>query len=468
MQAIKHEDYLEMRDQWRRIDDVLEGEDAVKQAGTRYLPKLPDQEDADYRAYKQRSMFYSATSRTAESYMGLIFRKPVRVDLPGELEAIENRIGIENESVDELAKEVVRSVINKGRCAVLVDYPAVSADRELTRAEAQDIGMYPYAALYETEKIVNWRTQQKNGQKVLTDALLEEDYTSDTNMGFPTEEKTQYRRLTLNDNGEYIQQIMRTGAEKDGFYEHEKITPLKDGEPLDHIPLYFAGVSDNTPAVEKPPLLDLVNANLSHYRTEADYEHGLHWTALPTLTITGADPDEIGDIALGPEGGIVLESPDAEAKMLEFQGKGLEQIESALDRKEEIMADMGARLIMDLDSSREAAETVRLRQQGQNSVLGNIADTCEKAMQWVLVEMAEWMNAEADEVNINITKEFMPATMDHRMVQALMSAVQEGRITQETFVQQMQKADIIDESESVDDYIADLEQQRLEEPPELQ
>ena len=35
--------------------------------------------------------------------------------------------------------------------------------------------------------------------------------------------------------------------------------------------------------VEAPPLNDLADVNLSHYRGYADHKHGLHFTALPTV-----------------------------------------------------------------------------------------------------------------------------------------------------------------------------------------
>ena len=61
---------------------MFSGEDAVKAAGERYLPRLDSQSDDEYFTYRNRASFFNATSRTAEGYSGLIFRRPPFVKTP--------------------------------------------------------------------------------------------------------------------------------------------------------------------------------------------------------------------------------------------------------------------------------------------------------------------------------------------------------------------------------------------------
>jgi hypothetical protein len=49
-----HRDYEASATDWARARDVLAGEDAVKAAGAKYLPRLDSQSDEDYSAYKAR------------------------------------------------------------------------------------------------------------------------------------------------------------------------------------------------------------------------------------------------------------------------------------------------------------------------------------------------------------------------------------------------------------------------------
>src|SRR5437763_12611653 len=70
-----HRDYDASALQWARARDVLSGEDAVKAAGEKYLPRLDSQSEQEYSAYKARASFFGATARTLEEYLDLVFRK---------------------------------------------------------------------------------------------------------------------------------------------------------------------------------------------------------------------------------------------------------------------------------------------------------------------------------------------------------------------------------------------------------
>lgn len=67
---------------WSRARDVLAGEDAVKAAGQKYLPRLDSQSDEEYTAYKARASFFGATGRTLEEYLDIIFRRAPVTTLP--------------------------------------------------------------------------------------------------------------------------------------------------------------------------------------------------------------------------------------------------------------------------------------------------------------------------------------------------------------------------------------------------
>ncbi len=70
-----HPDYDASAAAWSRARNVLAGEDAVKAAGEKYLPKLDSQSDEEYAAYRARASFFGATARTLEEYLDLIFRR---------------------------------------------------------------------------------------------------------------------------------------------------------------------------------------------------------------------------------------------------------------------------------------------------------------------------------------------------------------------------------------------------------
>src|SRR5512137_1287487 len=60
----------------------LAGEHAVKAGGEKSLPRLDSQTDEEFGAYVKRASFFNATARTAEAYLGLVFRRPPLVKSP--------------------------------------------------------------------------------------------------------------------------------------------------------------------------------------------------------------------------------------------------------------------------------------------------------------------------------------------------------------------------------------------------
>jgi hypothetical protein len=77
-----HPDYDFGLPGWLRARDVLAGEDAVKSAGEKYLPRLDSQSDEEFLAYRKRASFFNATARSAEGFVGLIFRWPPFIKMP--------------------------------------------------------------------------------------------------------------------------------------------------------------------------------------------------------------------------------------------------------------------------------------------------------------------------------------------------------------------------------------------------
>jgi hypothetical protein len=70
-----HPDYVAAAAEWSRVRDDLAGENAVKAAGEKYLPKLDSRTGEDYAVYKARARFFGNTARKLEGYLDLIFRR---------------------------------------------------------------------------------------------------------------------------------------------------------------------------------------------------------------------------------------------------------------------------------------------------------------------------------------------------------------------------------------------------------
>jgi hypothetical protein len=124
-----HGDYDANLENWSRARDVIAGDDSVKAAGPRYLPRLEGQTDEEYAAYRERASFFNATARTAEGFIGLIFRRPPFFKLPEGNSALGRALSEFRNDCDMLgtplvsyAENVVTEVIAVGRAGTLIDW----------------------------------------------------------------------------------------------------------------------------------------------------------------------------------------------------------------------------------------------------------------------------------------------------------------------------------------------------------
>ncbi len=100
-----------------RARDVLAGEDSVKSAGEKYLPRLNDQSEDEYHNYRARASFFNATARTTEGYVGLLFRRPPFLKLPDPSSALGQALATFAHDADLLGTSLNRQWRRSNRSA---------------------------------------------------------------------------------------------------------------------------------------------------------------------------------------------------------------------------------------------------------------------------------------------------------------------------------------------------------------
>jgi hypothetical protein len=364
----QHRDYVATLPQWTRCRDTYDGTDAVKAKGTTYLPLLEGMDNtgltSGYTGYLIRALFYPAMARTVQGLAGLTFAKPPTVQqVPEAMQSEFNDITLTNISLGGFGMLTCLETLITGRSGTLIDMPETPAT-----------GARPYWAHYPAESIINWRVRRINGVQMLTRVVLFEVVEVDGDDEFEPRLQNQYRVLELID-GQYTVTIhIQDKDDKTKFSVKPARVPLRRGQPLAFIPFGFCNARSITSEVEHPPLVDLADVNLSHYRTSADHEHGAHFTALPTPWISGHKlPDGQTTLSVGAGNAWLLDK-DATAGMLEFSGAGLKSLSDLKEEKHALMASLGARMLETPKNVSEAAQTVRLRHAGEASSMAVLAD----------------------------------------------------------------------------------------------
>jgi hypothetical protein len=499
-----HPEYEENLTAWLRARDVIAGEDAIKCGGEKYLPRLEAQTDEEYGAYRDRASFFNATARTADGYLGLLFRRPPFIKVAGKAggggqraegtgqkkEIRGQRSEVNSQSGDggtarretrptgrsgeglsglgramtqfindadmlgtsmaNYARNVAREVIGVGRVGTLIDWEAQSENRV-------------YLSLYTAENILNWRTERVHGRNVLTMLVLAEKAETlkaekdEFEQGF----EEQIRVLKLAEGGGQCEveiwrpkkvegRSLRAEGGKREWELVETRVPLRLGKPLPLIPFVFHGASNDMPEIGKLPLSDVIAVNLDHYRLHADYRHGMHFTALPTAWVSGFDKS--ATLRIGSSTAWVTDTPGATAGFLEYTGQGLTTFERAMDRDERLMAVLGARLLETQKRVGETADAIELRQSGENSILGALAGSVSMSLTHVL-RWAHWWNSTEsmpDDVTheqalMELNTDFSTKGLAANEIAAVVQAWQNGALSRDSMLDLFRRGEVLPE-----------------------
>lgn len=453
MNDSKHNNYQAFAEKWMRTRSANEGQTAVHRAGEKFLPRLAEQSDNDYSSYKMRATYFNATGRTLDGLVGMIFRKEMKKSYPLALEPIVEDLDLAGNSLEAVAMQTINDLLLVGRAGILVEYPSVT-ETPNSLADAARANLRPYTTYYPAESILDWKITRVNNVMQPVMIKLAESYEIKKN-NFEYETREQIRALLLTEFG-YIQQIYRKNDKGDWYQEGDDIIPLIKGLPIPFIPFWAFGAKENSLKLQDPPILDLADLNLAHYRVNADYERGCHFAGLPTPVLAGFVFDENEKVAIGSTTAMVSSDSSANWGFLEFTGQGLGAIVENLKGKESQMAAIGARMLAPEKAGVESEGALIMRHSGENSVLAAIVELAGENFENILRFMATWYGVDG-EVEIDFNKDFLPVTMSAQQLDSLMKAWQSGGIPQEELFHALKRGEIIRNQTTYDEYMGGLE-----------
>lgn len=432
-----------MMPKWQLIADCIAGQEAVKKRGTKYLPKpnptdTTPENDARYEGYVTRAVFYNVTANTLSGLVGQVFNSDPVSEYPAELEPLWYDADGKGVTLIQQAKKSLTSTLAFGRCGLLVDFPPSPKDelgqeRVFTRQEVMDGRARPTMQYYGPFDIINWRYEQQGAVAVLALLVLVEDYIIRDD-GFEIQRGQQCRVLRLT-NGVYsVETWRRTDEKQEGPYQLQgTVTPrASDGKPFGYIPFYFMGSQNNDAQVDKPPMYDIANINIGHYRNSADYEDSVFMVGQPTPYFSGLTRewvDEVlkGTIQLGSRGAIPLPE-NGSAGLIQAEPNSM--VKEAMDQKQQQMVALGAQLVEDKQVQRTLGEA-KMESAVIASTLTSCARNVSQAFESALMTAAQFNGTpvNADALKFQLSTDFAIAKMSPQDRQQLLSEWQGGLIS---------------------------------------
>lgn len=281
---------------WERVNDIVDGSDAIRAAGEKYLPKFDEESDETYK------------SRLALSKFTNVYRDIVE-NLASKPFASEEITFVDDTAVPEVLKTFVENVdggqnnittfsnggffhgINDAMVFLFIDYPDVPPTATGLRsvAEEQAAGYRPYWSIVRAMNVLEARSTIIADREVLTYArVLEREHDGDR------------IRIMVGDGTVAVWEVYKrrdgSGANGSTVWDYEKGGSFSIGIiPL--VPIIFGRRSGRRFRVS-PPMRDAADLQIELYWQESALKHIKALAAFPMLSGNGVSPakDAAGNV----------------------------------------------------------------------------------------------------------------------------------------------------------------------------
>lgn len=438
-----HPEYDAHIDEWRMMDDALEGDAAIR-ARESYLPKPSGMVEAEkldakgnrylYEGYRDRAQYEQWVRDSLRSMMGLVSRLQPEIELPAGMADLEHNATDDGFDLKQLFMRMVRQAVSHGRVPLVVN--------------VDDSGK-PYFSTYAARNAINWRESNQGGRQDLVLAVFIEFRAKNEDDEYSHDTELAYRVYRMRDD------VCETGVLNEAEEVIEDFLPLgttdnagKLVRSLEYLPVIYCGSTDNSPDVDEVPLLSMAKAAIKSYQLSADYFTSLHYTSHPQPWVSGLDEDAELSVT-GPSAAWDL-GKDGSCGYLEFQGAGIEAVRKAMEDQKNAALESGAK-VMDVGTT-ESGEARKARQNDQHATLHSIVTTVAGAIEQGLRYAAEWTGYSPDDVAFKVKPDFVSAGADPQIATQLLTAAQAGIVSHDSYWQYISTGKLPER-----DWLAELE-----------
>lgn len=423
-----------MLPKWERIQAVLDGTDAMRTAGEKYLPRHEYEGESAYKERLGTSVLDNWTSRTLETLVGKAFRDPPQLlDLPKQVEDILKDMDGSGTSAVAMAQAWFREAVAKREAWLFVDFtrglPRADGLPRTLEDDRRD-GLRPLWRLVCPEHVLFKQGETIQGRFRWTQVRVSE--------------------CTMEPDGEFGEMLVeRIRVHRPGTWElYRKVRDnrrrwkwvLEDAGAtgLAEIPAYLFRVDG-----DKPPLEDLAHLNITHWQSGSDQRSILTTSRFAMLAASGAPPVDpaAGEkpLIVGPKQWLSMPDPQGKFYYVEHTGAAINSGRTDLQDLEQRMASYGAEFLK--------------RQPGRASATGRALDSSEaqsllqtwvrqfgEALGHALVVTARWLrlpDSEAGNVKFELAAD-VDAT-DATEVTALTQGRQRGDISRVAWLTEMKR-----------------------------
>lgn len=431
--------YDSMVPSWRRINTLLAGTDAMREAGQEYLPKHEAESDQNYNERLSRTTLFNMTELTLHSLVGKVFSTPVRLtdDVPERMKTLADDIDLQGNNITVVAREWFKTAVRGAFGFILVDMPALSEEERANRTREDDMREQrrPYWSVVAPENVIFASTEIVNGVERFTHVrILEVDVERD---GFAEVIKNRIRVLEPGIWQVWEERKIDKSNKVEWVMVGSGTTSLDE---VNIIPFY----ADRTgPLTGKPPLEDLSHLNIRHWQSTSDQINVLTVARFPMLAASGVSSTEGAGQRIGPRQFLGMKDPAGRYYYVEHTGKAIGAGHTDILDLEEKMASYGAEFLK--RKTGNATATARALDSAETvSPLQDLAMRGEDALNSAWALTARWMGEE-NPGKLVVNTDFGPTDSQGEELERLADDRKRGDISYADYIHELQRRGVLSE-----------------------
>lgn len=430
---------------WEKVSDILEGTQAIKDGGTKYLPKFPDENKDDYDFRLTVGKFTNIYRDVTEGLASKPFQDEISLlgaeKRPQELIDFAEDVDGFGSNLTTFAALTFFNAINYGIDWIFIDYPTVQNPDNVTIAEAKQRNLKPFWVHILGKNVLDVKTRMQGSKQIITYFRCQEPGYGD--------EPMHVREFIESENGIVWKLYVKITNDKG---EDEFIVVEEGMLSIDFIPVvpFITGRRDGNSFKIYPPLSDAADLQITLYQNESALEYIKVLACYPMLATDGTKPPKGSDgkpkkLRTGPNTvmyGVEKANGDGGTwHYVEPQANSLEFLQKNIDKTKNDLRELGRQPLTAMSTQLTTVTTSIAAGKAKSAVTAwsyGLKDALENAL---MITM-KWMGIDY-EPEINVYTGFDNVLDNGSDVEELGKARERGDISVETYWDELKRRKIL-------------------------
>lgn len=430
---------------WDKVSDILDGEEAVKARGNKYLPKFPDEEETDFEFRLTVAKFTNIYRDVVEGLSTKPFQDEIGLlggeKRPQELKDFAEDVDGFGSNLTTFAALTFFNAINYGIDWIFVDYPTVRNPENVTVAEAKQKNLKPFWVHILGKNVLEVQTRMEGSKQIITYFRCQEP-------GFGNEPMHVREFVETEDGVEWTLYV----KVKNDDGEDEFLVVDEGKLSVNFIPIvpFITGRRDGKSFKIYPPMRDAADLQITLYQNESALEYIKVLACYPMLATDGTKPpmDAKGNpikLRVGPNRviyGVQKGNGDGGTwQYVEPQANSLEFLQKNIDKTKNDLRELGRQPLTAL-STQLTTVTTSIAAGKAKSAVTAWAYALKDALENALAITMKWMGIDY-QPEINVYTGFDNVLDDGSDIEELGKARERGDISVETYWDELKRRKIL-------------------------